>query len=70
MLIYNDWKVWILIHCLQIKHKGVAIEKPTHYDFKQEHIKMGGGGEEHVTAHPGCGPGGMVGLCLNILFTV
>ena len=28
------------------------------------------GGEEHVTAHPGCGPGGMVGLCLDILFTV
>ena len=26
--------------------------------------------EEHVTAHPGCGPGENVALCLNILFIV
>ena len=36
--------------------------------WNQEHIKTGG--EERVTAQPGCGPGGVVGLCLNILFTV
>ena len=35
----------------------------------QERIKTGGE-EVRVTAHPGCGPGRMVGLCLNILFTV
>ena len=39
------------------------------YGVHQERIRRGGGGEECVTAHPGCGPGGMVGLCLNILFT-
>ena len=35
----------------------------------QECIK-GVGGKERVTAHPGCGPGESVALCLNILFTV
>ena len=40
----------------------------------QERIKTGGGGgggggaEERVTATPGCGPGGMVGLCLKYTF--
>ena len=29
----------------------------------------GGWGEERVTAHPGCGPGEMVGLCLNTYFS-
>ena len=28
---------------------------------------MGEGVEERVTAQPGCGPGGMVGLCLKLL---
>ena len=39
------------------------------YGPLQERIK-GGGGEERVTAHPGCGLGESVALCLNMLFTV
>ena len=29
-----------------------------------------GGGEERVTAHPGCGPGESIALCLNVLLIV
>ena len=39
-------------------------------NISRAYKKGGGGGKEHVTAHPGCGPGESVVLCLNILFTV
>ena len=48
----------------------MPINQPLHcyHEYIQERIKRGG--EERVTAHPGCGPGESVALCLNILFTV
>ena len=65
---------------LEHAERKSAVDRPDpvwsfhHYILLSRAHKNGGGGgggeEERVTAHPGCGPGGMVGLCLNILFTV
>ena len=48
-------------------YKGLFLELPSGHVIIITVKSAYKGGKESVTAHPGCGPGESVALCLNIL---